>query len=144
MDRIATLRAGLIAAVCALALAGLGCAGRSAAPYEHGAERYQFKFSLTKAPGETGTCTASASVRDRMASRGISIPIFTAPWGVTTTSSATDSAYGARLDVAVTVDALGRSGAFQASLHRGDQLLASRAASFPVAVVRPTMKATPG
>jgi len=136
-------RACLAALAFALVLAGLGCAGRPAAPYEQGAERYQFKFSLTKAPGETGTCTASASVRDRLARRGFSIPIFTAPWGVKTTASATDSAYGARLELEVTVDATGQSGAFHASLRRGDQLLASREASFPATLVRPTMKGTP-
>jgi len=127
-----------------LTLTAIGCAARSSVPYEQGANRYKFQFSLTKAPGETGSCTASASVRDRMARREISIPIFTAPWSVRTTAVGSDSAYGALLEVAVTVDPSGRVGAFEASLRRGDQLIASRAASLPAVVVRPKFKGTPG
>jgi hypothetical protein len=83
-------------------------------------------------------------VRDRMARRGIAIPIFTAPWGVKTVAAGHDSAYGALLEVAVTVDASGGSGEFEASLRRGDQRIASRTATLPVAVVKPAMKGTPG
>jgi hypothetical protein len=133
-----------LAIALAVALTGLGCAARSAAPYGQGTERYQFKFLLTKAPGETGTCTASASVRDRMGRRSIAIPIFTARWGAETTAAASDSAYGARLEVTVRVDAAGEGGAFSASLRRGDALLASRAATLSTAIVKTRMKGTPG
>lgn len=143
MSRASKRRAAILAVVCALAASGVGCAARSVTPYEQGAERYRFKFSLSRVAGETGTCTAAASVKDRMAERGMSIPIFTAPWGQKTTAAATDSAYGARLDVAVTVDASGQRGEFVASLHRGDLLIASRTSTLPVAVVTSTMKAVP-
>ena len=136
-------RAGVVAAIVSLAASGLGCAARSVTPYEQGADRYRFKFSLSRVAGETGTCTAAASVKDRMADRGITITIFTAPWGKKTTAAATDSAYGARLDVAVTVDASGQRGEFVASLHRGDLLIASRTSTLPVAVVTSKMKAVP-
>src|SRR5574338_615136 len=115
MTRFWRTRAAATIVAGAVALSGIGCAARSAAPYEQGADRYQFKFSLTKAPGEMGTCTASASVRDRMGRRTIAIPIFTAPWGVRTVAAGSDSAYGARLELAVTVDAAGADGAFGAS-----------------------------
>jgi hypothetical protein len=144
MIRFCRARGAAVVAACVLTLGGIGCAGPSVAPYEPGADRYQFKFQLTKAPGETGTCTASASVRDRMARREIALPIFTARWGVRTAAAGQDSAYGARLEVAVAVDSEGRSGAFEATLRRGDQLIASRAATLPVAVVKPALKATPG
>jgi len=126
----------------ALALAGLGCAARSAAPYESGASRYRFKFSLTRAPGETGACTASASVTDTAARRGIAIPIFTAPWGATTSAAAVDSVYGARLQLTVAMEAAGGSGEFSATLRRGESLIASRKASIPVAVVVPVIRGT--
>ncbi|HET9952443.1 MAG TPA: hypothetical protein VFS09_11685 [Candidatus Eisenbacteria bacterium] len=143
MNRTWQRRAGIVAALVTLAASGVGCAARSATPYEQGADRYRFKFALTRVSGETGACTASTSVRDQAADRGISIPIFTAPWGAKTTAAATDSAYGARLDVAVTVDASGQRGDFKATLHRGDLLIASRTASIPVAIVKSPMKAIP-
>ena len=113
MNRNWKRRAGVVAAIVSLAASGLGCAARSVTPYEQGADR------------------------------GITIPIFTAPWGKKTTAAATDSAYGARLDVAVTVDASGQRGEFVASLHRGDLLIASRTSTLPVAVVTSKMKAVP-
>lgn len=124
----------------AVALLGLGCASRSAVPYQQGAERYQFQFHLTRAQGEIGSCTASASVIDRMAHRGIVIPIFTALWGSKTTAAWSDSAYAARLDVSVTVDASGERGTFEAALRRGDRLIASRSSSLAVTVVRLSSK----
>ena len=78
-----------------------------------------------------------------MTDRGMSIPIFTAPWGVETTASASDSAYGARLDVTVTIGSSGQSGEFEATVHRGDLLVASRKASLPVAIVKSPIKAVP-
>ena len=136
-------RTATFLAVVSMALSGFGCAAPSATPYEQGVNRYQFKFSLSRANGETGTCTASASVKDLMADRRMTIPIFTAPWGVETTATAVDSAYGARLDVTVKVGASGESGEFKATLHRGDLLVASRTSALPVAVVKSKMKAIP-
>ena len=127
----------------ALALGGAGCAGTfGSIPYEQGAERYEFKFTLTKAPAETGTCTASATVRDRRTGRKIVVPIFTAPWGRESTSSAVDAAYDARLEVRVMTNETGDRGVFTASLRRGDQLIASQEATVPVRIVRPNL--TPG
>jgi hypothetical protein len=136
-------RAAVFAAIVSLAVVGFGCAAPSATPYEQGADRYQFKFSLSRVAGEAGTCTASASVKDLLADRQMTIPIFTARWGVETTAAAVDSAYGARLDVTVQVGASGEHGEFKAELHRGDLLIASRTATLPVAVVKSKMKAIP-
>jgi hypothetical protein len=137
-------RSLLFALAGALALAGAGCAGRSAAPYEQGDARYEFKFMLTRAPGESGACAASASLHDRMADRRIVIPVFTAPWGVTASASASDSAYGARFQVDVTVDGSGTVGLFAASLRRDGQLIASRTASQPVSVRPSKTRTGPG
>ena len=143
LNRIWRRRAARLVAVASLAASAFGCAANSATPYEQGANRYQFKFSLSRVSGESGTCTASASVKDLMADRRLSVPIFTARWGEQTTATAVDSAYGARLDVAVTVGATGQSGEFKATLHRGDLLVASRTSAMPVAVVKSKMKAIP-
>src|SRR5512134_889200 len=118
------------------ALLAFGCASRSVTPFEPGENRYRFSLVLSREIGETGSCTASVSVRDLAAKRTITIPDFTAPWGANAVAAAADSLYGARLEATVTVSADGAKGECRAVLMRGASLIASRAASVPVVVAR--------
>lgn len=113
-----------------------GCGGRTAVPYEQGDQRYRFMFRLEKVRGETGACTGIMAVRDLAADRTIAIPIFTAPWGATTTAAAADSEYGARFEVTADVNAAGTSGKVRGVLRRGTLLIASRTATVSVSTVK--------
>ncbi len=137
------VRSALVATAAGLALAALhGCASRAAMPYEQGDSRYRFEFRLERMAGETGTCSAAVKVRDLAARRDLAIPLFTAPWGASTSRAAADSTYGARLTATVEVKADGASAAFRAELKRGDLLLAARTAAIPVKVVEPAKQRT--
>lgn len=133
-NRRGVARALRLAAVAALGLSMAGCASRNVAPFEQGAYRYKFDIALTRGVGETGACAAAVSVTDTAAKRKIRIPLFTAPWGVTTERAADDSTYGARLSAVVSMSADGLSGQCRAALYRGETLLASREAAVPVRV----------
>jgi hypothetical protein len=111
-----------------------GCGGRAAAPYEQSDARYRFTYRLEKVRGETGACTGIMMVRDLSAGRVISIPIFTTPWGATTTAKGRDAAYGAEFEVTVDLNAAGTSGKVRGTLRRGESLIASRTATVPVTV----------
>lgn len=123
----------VLAAGVAGAIAG-GCAATTSAPFEEGADRYRFDIALERARGETGSCTGRVSVTDRASNRKIVIPAFSAPWGGTTNASMADTTYGATLTATLTVTPDGTSGTCHAILRRGERLLASRQATFPVKV----------
>jgi hypothetical protein len=123
-----------------MALLAVGCASHRVPPYEQGARRYHFTIQLTQRTGESGTCSAAASVTDLAAKRKLAIPLFTAMWGATAESSAVDEAYGARLEATVSMSRDGSQGECRAELHRGEQLIASRTATIPVVVVRTSSK----
>lgn len=123
-----------------MALLGLGCASRSVAPFEQGESRYRFSMLLSRGIGETGACAASVAVRDLAAKKKIVVPLFTAPWGSTSERAATDSAYGARLEVSVRVSADGTSGECRAVLMRGKSLIASRTETIRVVVANGPLK----
>ena len=135
---MALVRLLLIAAV--LASLGPGCSSRSVAPFEPGADRYRFSLHLSREIGETGSCTATISVTDLAAKQKIAIPVFTAPWGKESVAAAVDSTYGARLEATVTVSDDGAKGECRAVLLRGTSLIASRAATVSVAVVKSRSK----
>ncbi len=122
--------------VCLVAMLVAGCASQRVPPYEQGADRYRFTIQLTQRLGETGTCSAAVAVTDLAAKRKLANPLYTAPWGATAESSAVDSTYGARLEATVSVSGDGSKGECRAVLHRGDAIIASRAATIPVVVVR--------
>ncbi len=126
--------------VCLVALLVAGCASQRVPPYEQGADRYRFTIELTQRLGETGTCSAAVAVTDLAAKRKLAIPLFTARWGATAESSAVDTTYGARLEATVLMAGDGSKGECRAVLHRGDDLIASRAATIPVVVVRTSSK----
>ncbi|HEU4334154.1 MAG TPA: hypothetical protein VFT32_06620 [Candidatus Eisenbacteria bacterium] len=123
----------LVLGLAAGAIAG-GCASTTSTPFEEGADRYRFEIALERARGETGSCTGRVSVTDRASKRAIVIPAFSAPWGRTTTASMADTTYGATLTATLAVTPDGTSGTCHAVLRRGERLLASRKATFPVKV----------